>query len=78
MKKWRIPHNPYPHAGEVLNQTDVVYHTCGALPLLVEFPSGWMGLPSSFGDILDIGMYAFEEILSFGVAYRFRPPDPKP
>jgi hypothetical protein len=53
----------------------VVYHTCGALPLEIEFPCGYQDDPGSFGEILDIGMYALEEILSFGVAYRFRPPD---
>ena len=55
----------------------MIYHCCGALPLLVEFPCGYQNLPDNPDEILDIGLFALEEVVAFGAAYRFRPPDPK-
>ncbi len=74
---FRIPQDQRCYAGEVLYQSDLVYHACGALPLMVEFPSNCGGRPSSFRRILDVGLYVLEEVLCFGVAYRFRPQAPE-
>lgn len=71
--KSAIPSRPYQYAGEVLYQSDLVYHACGALPIMVEFPCGYQNVPSTFDEILDIGLHALEEILCFGAAYGFRP-----
>ena len=46
-------------------QTDVIYHTCGALPLLAEFPCGYKPRPYTFNEILDIGLCMLEEIVAF-------------
>jgi len=77
MKKFGISTRGETYAGQVFYQTDLVYHCCGALPLLVEFPCGYQNNPDTHDDILDIGMYALEEIVAFGTAYGFRPPEPK-
>lgn len=73
MSKFRMAKNVEGYAGQVFYQADLVYHACGALPLLVEFPCGYQNLPDNFNDILDIGMYVIEEIVRFGVDYGFRP-----
>ena len=57
-------------------QSDALYHGCGALPLLVEFPCGWVARPPTHKDLLDIGLAVIDEICAFGNRYRFRPPDP--
>lgn len=76
LKKFRIPKSPKSYAGDQFYQTDAVYHCCGALPLLIEFPCGWQNLPDNHGDILEIGLTVLEEIATFGNRYRFRPQDP--
>ena len=77
MKKFRIPDRIDQYSGQTFYQTDVIYHCCGALPVVVEFPCGYQNVPDSPDEILDIGLYALEEVAAFGAAYRFRPPDPK-
>jgi len=77
MKKYSVPRRVTSYAGQVFYQTDMIYHVCGALPLLVEFPCGYQNLPDNHDEILDIGMYVLEEIIAFGAAYGFRPPDPR-
>jgi len=57
-------------------QTDAIYHACGALPLLVEFPCGSAGRPGTHEELVDIGLAAIDEICVFGNRYPFRPPDP--
>ena len=46
------------------------------LPLLGEFPCGYQNFPDTHEEILDICMYVLEEVIAFGTAYGFRPPDP--
>lgn len=77
MKKFRIPTRTGPHLGYHFYQMDMAYHCCGALPLCVEFPCGYQNYPDNHGEILDIGMYALEEVIAFGASYGFRPPDPR-
>lgn len=47
------------------------------LPLVAEFPCGYQNVPDNPGELLDIGLFALEEVAALGAAYRFRPPDPK-
>jgi len=77
LQKSRVSQNPQGYAGQVFYQSDLIYHACGALPLLVEFPCGWQNVPDTFDEVLDIGMTVLEEIARFGNAYRFRPQEPK-
>jgi len=77
MKKFNVPVRTDHYCGQTFYQTDVIYHCSGALPLLVEFPCGYQNVPDNPDEILDIGMFALEEVAAFGTAYRFRPPDPK-
>ena len=74
--KHAIPRRPDSYAGEVFYQSDALYHACGALPFIVEFPCGWQNLPDSHLGILDIGLAVLDEVAIFGAAYRFRPKDP--
>jgi hypothetical protein len=55
------------------NQATSVYHCCGALPLLVEYPCGHPVNPVSLDQILDIGLLVFEELCFFGNRDGFRP-----
>ena len=57
-------------------QTDMIYHCCGALPVVVEFPKGNLKA-ESFDELLDIGLCVFEEILTLGVAKGFIPDWPQ-
>ena len=77
MKKFAISTRTDQYSGQTFYQTDAIYHCCGALPLLVEFPCGYQNVPDNPDEILDVGMFALEEVVAFGAAYRFRPPDPK-
>jgi len=77
MKKSSVPRRTESYAGEVFYQTDMIYHVCGALPLLVEFPCGYQNVPDNPDEVCDIGMYVIEEIVAFGAAYGFRPEDPR-
>ena len=76
-KKFAISTRVDGYAGQVFYQTDLAYHCCGALPLLVEFPCGYQNFPDNHDEILDIGMYVLEEVAAFGAGYGFRPPEPK-
>ena len=75
--KFAIPQLPDGYAGPQFYQGDGIYHACGALPVLIEFPCGWQNLPNNHGAILDIGLAVLDEISAFGGRYRFRPRDPK-
>lgn len=57
-------------------QTDMIYHCCGALPVVVEFPRGNIRA-ERFDELLDIGLCVFEEILALGVAKGFIPDWPQ-
>jgi hypothetical protein len=76
LPKSQIP-RPRWHSGpEAFYQSDGIYHACGALPLVVEFPMGWQRVPATPREILDIGLTVLDEIAAFGNRYGFRPPDP--
>jgi hypothetical protein len=77
IRRYGFPQRTHSYAGETLYQTDLIYHACGALPLLVEFPVGYKNFPYTFHELLDIGMGVLEEIICFGTADRFRPQDPQ-
>ncbi len=59
--------------GRMFYQSDAIFHACGALPLLVEFPEGWENVPDNHTEIVDIGLAAIDEIASFGIERGFRP-----
>jgi len=73
MKKFGLPRIFYPYT---FYQTDLIYHVCGALSFIVEFPCGWQNNPDNHDELLDIGMYTLEETAAFGTAYGFRPREP--
>jgi len=75
LAKSQVPTGTETYAGQVFYQSDLMYHCCGALPLLVEFPWGYQNVPDNHGEILDIGLAVLEEIVAFGTAYGFRPPE---
>ena len=50
-----------------------LHHTCGALPLLFEFPHGLDMKLFTFEEILDIGLSLLEEVMRFGTTHGFRP-----
>ena len=54
----------------------MIYHCCGALPVVVEFPRGNIRA-ERFDELLDIGLCVFEEILALGVAKGFIPDWPQ-
>jgi len=67
------PHNNRPNAGSrAFTQVDAVYHQCGALPLLIEFPTGVDWNPYTFEQVLDGGLAALETIMIFGNDIGFR------
>jgi len=76
-KKFAIPRSFATYAGDQFYQSDAIYHACGALPLVIEFPCGYQGVPGTHDELLDIGLTVLESISAFGNRYRFRPPDPK-
>jgi hypothetical protein len=45
----------------------------GAMSMLFEFPHGLNSKPYELEEIVDIGLYLFEEILMFGSRFHFRP-----
>jgi len=55
------------------NQHCGVYHTCGALPLMCEFPCGLPGRPYTMDECLDIGLLVLEAICFFANRDGFRP-----
>jgi hypothetical protein len=75
--KGGLPQTPYT-AGSLdgsgsFYQSDLVYQTCGALPLVIEFPAGWQGYPDNHLALLDIGLGVLDELCAFGARYQFRP-----
>jgi hypothetical protein len=76
--KYRIPDSPTLYAGDYFCQSDAVYHACGALPLVIEFPYGGPErVPGTHREILDLGLAVLDEVALFGSIYRFRPPEPR-
>jgi len=73
MVKFGLPRLFYPFT---FYQTDMIYHVCGALSFIVEFPCGWQNKPDNHDEVLDICMYTLEEIAAFGAVYGFRPTEP--
>ena len=71
--KFAIPANAGSLIGGEFYQSDAIYHVCGALPLLIEFPWGYQNLPDNHDQILDIGLAVIDEVSRFGARYRFRP-----
>ena len=71
--KSHVPGRATSYAGEMFYQGDAVYHACGALPVLIEFPQGWQNVPDHHRDILDVGLAVLDEIAVYGARYRFRP-----
>ena len=55
---------------------NMIYHCCGALPVVVEFPHGHVKA-ADFNQVLDIGLCVFEEMLTLGVAKGFIPDWPQ-
>lgn len=54
----------------ILTQTGAIYHVCGALPFLCEFPYGG---PLKCEQLLDIGLITFEEVLAYAHRDGLRP-----
>ena len=73
LPKYAVPQSPGPLVGGEFYQSDAVYHACGALPLLIEFPWGYQNLPDNHDTILDIGLAVIDEVVRFGAHYGFRP-----
>lgn len=57
-------------------QSDMIYHTCGALPVIVEFPRGF-AKAEDFDQLLDIALCVLEEMLSLAVVKGFIPDWPQ-
>lgn len=57
-------------------QTDMIYHACGALPVIVEFPRGY-GASEDFDELLDIGLCVLEEMLTLAAVKGFIPDWPQ-
>jgi hypothetical protein len=72
-RKYAVAQAGHGYAGQIFYQGDLIYHTCGALPLLVEFPCGYQNNPDTLDELLDISMTTIQEIIRFGAEYRFRP-----
>ena len=77
LKKFAVPTRTNSYCGEAFYQTDMIYHPCGALPLLVEFPCGYQNMPDTLEEVMEISLTVIEETVVFGSLYGFRPPDPK-
>jgi hypothetical protein len=71
--KHSIPSSMSGYSGETFYQGDGIYHTCGALPILIEFPYGYHNLPDNHKEIMEIGLAALDEISRFGAHYQYRP-----
>jgi len=56
-----------------LDQINAVYHVCGAMPMLCEFPAGTHTHYYSCDQMLDIGLLALEEILFYAHTDGLRP-----
>jgi hypothetical protein len=57
----------------VFTQTDAVYHTCGATPIMCELPVGSQSFPFTCEEMLDIGLLTIEEVLLFAHTDGLRP-----
>jgi hypothetical protein len=58
---------------EFLNQAAAIYHVCGALPVLCEFPTGAEPAVLEPGVMLDAGLAVLEEVLFFAHRDGLRP-----
>ena len=63
---------------DLLNQASAIYHCCGALPLLCELPCGTDYRPFNPAEIVDIGLYAIEELLAYALSDGLRPFEYRP
>jgi len=54
-------------------QSDAIYQTCGALPIMCELPAGTTVLPFSLDEMLDIGLIVIEETLNYANTDGLRP-----
>jgi len=74
-----LPIFSYPHwsrpgaMSRTFNQADAVWHQCGAMPLLCEFPNPKQGHQPTLEDILDVGLTVLQAIAAFGIELGFRP-----
>ena len=74
-----LPVFSYPHWGvaggmtRAFTQADAVYHQCGAMPILCEFPSSTTGHDLTMATILDVGLAALAAMAAYGVEFGFRP-----
>lgn len=72
IRRQGLPIFSYPHGtragggSRVFNQLDAIYHQCGALPLLAEFPTSVDGHRLDFDRILDVGLCVFETLAAWG------------
>jgi len=57
----------------LFDQSTAVYHVCGALPMLCEFPHGGEDAPFTCEQMLDIGLLTLEEILFYAHHDGLRP-----
>lgn len=57
----------------IINQINAVYHVCGAMPILCEFPSGNDLRYMDHHELLDIGLITLEEILFYAHRDGLRP-----
>ena len=69
--------NDSPRTGPVggFHFQTAVHYASGALPLLFEFPHGLRGKPYTLDEILDTGLTMLEEVLGFGTAWGYLPPE---
>lgn len=78
VRRRKLPMFLYPHANRpgagtrAFTQLDAIYHQCGALPLLAEFPNSMEANALTFDQVLDIGLAALEAVLIFGNDVGFR------
>jgi hypothetical protein len=75
--KQNMTSRPVGYAGQLFYQSDMMYHAFGALPIEIEFPSGWKSIPPTHDDLLDIGLAVLDELAVFGTRWPFRPPNLK-
>ncbi len=52
---------------------DILHMASGALPLLYEFPHGIDRVPFTHREIIDLGLTLFEEVMNYGLNYKFQP-----
>jgi Zinc carboxypeptidase len=71
-RTWPVRGQGRPDPIPAISQNSAIWHVSGALPLLCEMPDG-IGVPMSMEEIVDIGLLAVEEVLSFAHTQTLRP-----